>query len=475
MKTILLPVAADPTVTIAFSFAVGSQDDPPGMEGLAALTTAMLTEGATTRYEYEEILERLYPLATEYDATADKEMTTIDGRVHRDKLDEFIELLTDAVMRPAFRQDDFERLRSDAMNFVTNTLRFSSDEELAKAALSAAVFAGTRYAHPGEGTLAGLKAITLDHVKSFYARHFTRARLTLGVAGGYPVDLPTTLEAICSDLPPGIAIAPPDLNTRLSTGRQVELIDKPGADASISFGIPLDVARGQRDFYALWLANSWLGEHRHGASHLFQVIRELRGLNYGDYSYIEAFPNGGGLQMPPVNVARRKRLFEVWIRTLPRNHAVFALKAAIREVDRLIDKGLTAQQFELTRQFLIKYSTHYAPTTAARLGYAIDDAFYNIEVEGHLERFGRIMAELTHAEVNAAIRKYWRTDKLTIAIVTGDGDDLADSLASGAATPIEYANPMPEQILAEDQEIAAYPLRIQAENITIRPVASIFE
>ena len=66
--------------------------------------------------------------------------------------------------------------------------------------------------------------------------------------------------------------------------------------------------RGDRDFYALWIANSWLGEHRNQSSHLFNVIRELRGLNYGDYSYIESFPEGGERNMPPVNVPRRRQL-----------------------------------------------------------------------------------------------------------------------------------------------------------------------
>ncbi len=48
--------------------------------------------------------------------------------------------------------------------------------------------------------------------------------------------------------------------------------------------------RGDEDFYPLAVANSWLGEHRNSSSHLYQVIREERGLNYGDYSYIEYFP-----------------------------------------------------------------------------------------------------------------------------------------------------------------------------------------
>jgi zinc protease len=41
----------------------------------------------------------------------------------------------------------------------------------------------------------------------------------------------------------------------------------------------------------------------------------LRVFNYGDYSYIEEFPDGGERNMPPVNVPRRIQLFKIWIRT----------------------------------------------------------------------------------------------------------------------------------------------------------------
>jgi zinc protease len=475
MNKILLPVAGDPTVSIAFSFAVGSQDDPAGREGLTALTAALLTEGATEHHSYDEILELLYPLATDYAATIDKELSTIDGRVHCDRLDEFVTLMLDALLRPAFRKDDFERLKSDAINQIRSTLRFSSDEELAKHGLTAAVFAGTPYAHPVEGTIRGIERISLDDVRAFYRERFVRARMTLAVAGGFDDTLIARLEQALAALPEGRPAAPPAVEPRAGAGRQVVLIDKPGADASISIGTPLAARRGERDFYALWIANSWLGEHRHGASHLYQLIREARGMNYGNYTYIEAFPDGGELQMPTVNVARRQQLFEIWLRTLPNEQAVFAIRCALRELDRLIEHGLTAQQFALTRAFLKKYSTHYAPTTAARLGYAIDDAFYGIGGDGHLAQFKCMMDELTLDEVNAASRKYWQTATLTIAIVTGEAGRIARELTSGEPTPIEYSNPMADAILAEDQLIAAYPLSIRDTAITRWPVQSLFD
>lgn len=464
---VLLPVPGDPTVSFSIQIGVGSEDDPEGKAGLAHLTGALIEDGSTESNAYETILERLYPLASSYQVRVDREVTTLTGRTHRDNLDAFVTLIMAALTEPAFTDADFTRLKNDTLNYLTNTLRYSSDEELGKAVLYDAVFDGTRYAHPPEGTVASLQSITREDVRDFYRRYYTAANVTYGLAGDYPSALPARIEAAIESLPAAARTAAPAIEARVPDGRRVVLVDKPGADASISFGFPLDVTRGEREFYALWVANSWLGEHRNQASHLFQVIRETRGLNYGDYSYIEAFPEGGERTMPPVNVPRHRQIFEVWIRTLPNEQALFALRAALRELERLIADGLTADEFELTRGFLNKYSLHFAETTEARLGYAMDDVFHGIGAPGHLERFRRIMDELTLEEVNAAVAKHLQTENMTIAIVTGDASGLREAIVSGAPTPIEYASPMPDEILAEDALIAEYPLDVDASDVTV--------
>ncbi len=157
---VLLNVPADPTISLSVQFAVGSQNDPPGKEGLAFLTGEMLADAATEVRSLDEILAALYPLAASYGMRVDIERTTLAGRVHRDNLAPFLELYTDAFLKPAFDEDDFERVRSDAINAIENTLRYSSDEELGKAALHDLVFSGTPYAHLCEGTVAGLR---VDH------------------------------------------------------------------------------------------------------------------------------------------------------------------------------------------------------------------------------------------------------------------------------------------------------------------------
>ncbi len=472
---VLLAVPTEPTISFSVAFRVGSQNDPVGKEGLAYLTGEMLADASTENNRYEEILEKLYPIASSYRIRVDREMTTLAGRTHRDNIDIFSSLFTDAYLLPAFDDSDFQRIKADTINYLENALRYSSDEELGKAALNQLIFAGTQYAHPPEGTVDGLNSVTLADVRSFYEQYFTADSATFALSGGFDDALVETLEASMADLPTGDAQPAPPVSPPDWAGQQIVLVDKPDADASISFGFPIDVHRGERDFYALWIANSWLGEHRNQASHLFKVIREARGLNYGDYSYIEAYPEGGQRSMPPVNVARQQQFFEVWIRTLPNHQAHFALRAAIRELALLVDEGLTAEEFELTRSFLKKYLLHFAKTSDERLGYAVDDRFYGIEGDGHLVRFRQLLDEITLDEVNAAIRRHLRADNLKIAIVTGDAEALAQALSTDAPSPLDYESPKPQSVTDEDDNIAAFSLDISPESVVIIPVDDMFQ
>ncbi|MBL9199488.1 MAG: insulinase family protein [Opitutaceae bacterium] len=470
---ILLPVANDPTISFRLWFKVGAQNDPAGKEGLAALTASMLTEAATRTRGYDAILDQLFPLASSYAASSSMEMTVITGRTHQDNLADFYPLLRDAVLAPAFKQEDLDRLKSRTLNFIENQLRFASDEELGKAVLYGEVFAGTPYGHLGAGTVASLKSITLDDVKAFYAAHFTRDNVVIGLGGGYPPTLLEKLRADLGRLPAGAPARLPPPQPKPLSGVTATLVEKQTASTAISVGFPIGVVRGEREWYALAIANSWLGEHRNQSGRLFQVIREQRGLNYGDYSYIEHYPNGGMLMTPPQNVPRRRHLFELWIRPVPHEARHFALRAALREVDLLIKHGLTAAQFEERREFLKKYVLHYAATTSERLGYAIDDAFYGL-TEPHLDRYRRLMDELTLAEVNAAIRKHWQLANLKIVAVTQDAAAFADALASDAPSPITYTSTKPAAVTTEDKAIATFPLKIRREAVKIVPVTEVF-
>ena len=474
-EPVLFPVPEDPNVAFKLWFKVGSQDDPPGKEGLASLVGDLLSEGGTKSKSYDQILAALFPLAASYGVSVDKEMTVMSVTVHRDKAAEFYALFSDAAINPGFRAEDFERLRDAAVNALEKTLRFSSDEELGKAVLTARVYRGTRYAHPGLGTVQSLKALTLEDAREFWSRHFTKENVVLALGGAYSDGMLARARADLARLPSGTPATVAAPKVEPLAGRHALIVEKPGPSTAISFGFPIDVHRGSREFYALWLANSWLGEHRNSSSHLYQVIREARGINYGDYSYIEAFPNGGRRSQPPTGVGRRAQMFEVWIRPVPEERAVFSLRAGLREVEKLVKNGMTKEDFEFTKAFLQKYCLHFAEDTESRLGYAVDDRYYGLD-ESHLARFRRTMNELTLAEVNAAIKKHLKPENIAFAFVTANAEELKSALSSEAASPIDYGGvPKPDSILAEDEEIERYPLAIPAANILVVPVTSVFE
>jgi zinc protease len=86
-----------------------------------------------------------------------------------------------------------------------------------------------------------------------------------------------------------------------------------------------------------------------------------------------------------------------------------------------------------------------------------------------------MMDELTLDDVNGAIKRHLQYRNLKIAIVTGEAEKLRAVLVSGAPTPIAYDAPKPAAVLTEDREIAAFPLAIAAERVTIVPMEFAFE
>ncbi|MFQ6618204.1 MAG: M16 family metallopeptidase, partial [Fidelibacterota bacterium] len=257
-------------------------------------------------------------------------------------------------------------------------------------------------------------------------------------------------------------------------GIEVMIIKKEAIATAISFGFPIQVTRSDKDFYALLVANSYLGEHRTFNGILMQRMRGARGLNYGDYSYIENFIQDGGSTFPVPNIPRRQQFFSVWIRPVAHANAHFALRQAIREIQLMVDNGISQEDFEETRDFLINYSKLWVQTPGRRLGYLMDSKFYGIE--NYIDRIEKELSQLTVEQVNEAIRKYLQYDNIKVAIVTRDAETLKENLIADKISPIVYQTPgTPQHILEEDKEIKVYPLNINAEKSFVVSSQELFE
>jgi zinc protease len=462
-----------PQLDVKLLFTAGSAHDPAGKEGLAALSAAMIADAGSKWMTIDEIEKAFFPMAASFDARVDKEMTTFTARVHRDSWSRFADVALAQLTAPGFREEDFERLKDLQTNALVQDLRTNNEEELGKQRLQERLFAGTPYGHPVLGTVAGLQSITLDDVKAFVARAYTRAALTVGIAGDAPPELEARLARAVAQLPRGPALpAPAGVVARAPRGIAVDVIEKETRATAISFGHPIAVTRSHPDYPALYLARTWLGEHRSSSSHLYQRIRELRGMNYGDYAYIEAFPRGGFLFFPEPNIARRAQIFEVWIRPVVPENGPMALRIALWEVRKLVENGLTRAEFETTRDYLMKSVFLMTATQDQQLGYALDSKWYGIPEYTSFMRDH--LAKLTLAEVNAAIRKHLSGQDLQVVAVTKDAKGLANHLVNDVAPAIRYEAPRPPDVQDEDKAIAAVKLGIRPEAVTVTPVDAVF-
>ncbi|HLF56565.1 MAG TPA: pitrilysin family protein [Thermoanaerobaculia bacterium] len=462
-----------PQLNVKLLFNAGSAHDPEGKEGLAALAGAMIDDAGSRSMRIDEIRKVLFPMAASFASQVDKEMTTFTARVHRDNWDAFAGVALPMLTEPGFREEDFARIKDQQLNALKQDLRTNNEEELGKERLQALVFAGTPYEHPVLGTVAGLESITLDDVRGFVARAYTRAALQVGLAGDLPRGLEAALGRELAKLPEGPALpAPAGVAGRTAKGIEVEIVQKETRATAISFGHPIAVTRAHPDFVALYLARTWLGEHRSSSSHLYQRIREARGMNYGDYAYIEAFPRGMFQFFPDPNLGRRAQLFEVWIRPVVPANAQFALRIAVHELRELIANGLTEEEFAETRDYLTKNVFLMTSTQNQQLGYALDSDWYEI---GEFTSFVRDrLSKLTRDEVNRAIRQHLSGENLQVVVITKDAAALRDQLVADGVSTITYDAPKPPEIVAEDQVIGAMKLGIAAEKVRITPVDEVF-
>jgi zinc protease len=472
IPTVLEPNRS-PLVTFRILFMTGSASDPAGQEGVAALTAAMLAKGGSRALAYKDITEAMYPIATSFNAQTDKEMTVFTGSTHIDNLATYYGLISQMLLDPGFREDDFARLKKEAVNFLKITLREANEEELGKEELYNTIYAGHPYGHHNAGRVSVLEKLTLENVREFYKNNYTQANLVIGLAGGYPQDTPQKLQTDFGKLPVGKAAQTKFATPKLKPGMAIKILQRQTRSTGISLGFPIGVTRADKDWPALAVVASYLGQHRSSNSHLYKRLREARGLNYGDYAYVEYFPRGMFQFQPDPNLGRQQQIFQIWIRPVPPENGHFALRATLYEYDKLLRDGMPPKEFEATREFLSKYVNILTGTQDAHLGYALDSRFYKMGDFSSMMR--ERLAKLTLEEVNAALRKHLKSDSMRVVMVTADGEGLRKSILDNTPSPITYNSPKPPELLEEDKVIQDYKISVKPEDVTVVPVAQSFE
>ena len=322
-----------PLVSVRLVFQGGAAFDPPGKEGLSALTARMLERGTRTR-EHAEVIDAIETIGASFSANAGYDSVRLEGLVLSRGLDRVREVLAEMVLEPAFSDEELETCREEMIAELA--LNREEDRDLAESYFRRSVYGDGPYGRFSEGTEKSLPAITRDDVVARWREAFTRKRLIAAAAGD--IDLPqleAALEKHFARLPEGTAATRPSTAPRKLDGLEVLLVDKPDRTQTQIFLGRAVVGPRHADYLPFMLANHAFGGMF--TSRLMQEVRVKRGWSYGAYSRLEMNHDAA--------------LCGAW--TFPANDdTIPAIRLLLDLLGRFASDGVTAAELEAARGHL---------------------------------------------------------------------------------------------------------------------------
>lgn len=243
-----------PVVQCLLMVPAGSACEERGQAGAAHLVAELVRHGTTSRdaVAYAGDVDRLGGNVT---TSAGRDYALISGAFLARDFDEGLELLSDAAVNPVFPEDEFEKVREARMSAVGQQLLDAG--QTADDLLWATVFAGSPYARPPLGKLAGLDVIGIDSLRAFYREHWTPDHAVLAVAGDVP---PESAFAAVRERFGAWQRRPPREPERSAASAQprIRILDRPElTQVELRIGFP-GPRRGDADEIPLTLASQLL-------------------------------------------------------------------------------------------------------------------------------------------------------------------------------------------------------------------------
>jgi zinc protease len=261
-----------------FSFKGGTAQDPPEKAGVAALTMALLDEGAGG-LDAKEFHERVAAKAIQLSFAASSDYASGSLRTLTENRDEAAALLKLALTAPRFESADVERIRAQTLAVLRRATTNPSD--LAGERWAAAAFPDHPYGRPNRGTLSSVPAITADDLRTYSRNVFARDTLMVAIVGNIDAGAAgRLLDEVFGSLPATATLTPVSDALLQGLGQRIT-VDLDVPQSLMIVGGP-GVARKDPDYMAASVLNHILGGGT--SSRLYKEVREARGLAYSAYS-----------------------------------------------------------------------------------------------------------------------------------------------------------------------------------------------
>jgi len=393
----------------------GGTVDLATKEGVASLTSSMLTEGTTNRTSLQ-IADQAAYLGINLNANSSWDASTIALHTPTAQLDSALALFSDVALRPAFPDQDFQRVKK---NRLTSLLQLKDRPTAIADQAYASILYGPAhpYGHSLAGTEASITGMMTADLRSFYQSNFLPNNSTLIVVGDVtPAQIEKKIGVLFGGWQQG-TVAPYSFSDAPKAGATtIYLIDKPGA-AQSSFRIgSVGVPRSTKDYFSVNVLNTILGGSF--TSRLNQNLREKHGYTYGARSRFDMRQSAGPFTASAEIVAAKtdSGLVEFINELNAIRDTVPSIE--LRKSKRYLQLGMPGD-FETTQQI----ATQLVPV--ALYGLSLD--YYNNYVSN--------IEAVTQADVQRVARQYINPSNLAIVVV-GDRKNIEQGLKAVNAGPI---------------------------------------
>ncbi|MSP16937.1 MAG: insulinase family protein [Myxococcales bacterium] len=396
-----------PLAEVSVVLAGGAAADPVGKEGLTAHASELMLRGAAGRSR-NDLDERLDELGASLDASVSMDAVAWSGRCLSRHLPALCELLADALGRPDLAKSEHDKLVREELAQLDDAL--DDDGTLAARWFDRLALAGHPYARPSGGTKASLASLTRDGARAWATRRLGQAGLLVGFAGDVDAGTARSLAAGLAAALPGRAETMPTPGAPIPRhGRRTLIVDKPERTQSqILIGGPAP-ARSDPDFIPLIVAAAIFGGTF--TSRLMTEVRVKRGWSYGASCSVGRGRTGATtrIHLHPSGEQTPK-----------------AIALVLRLWREIVDGGVTRAELELVRGWLRGRWAFELDTPGKRLDRRIDALHLGLPNDD-LAAFPTRVAEVTRAEVEAAMRRWWHPEDASI-VVTATARDLVPRL-----------------------------------------------
>jgi len=396
---------------VAFMLLVrrGAASDPAGKDGLAAVTADMLDEGSGERSAIE-IHEALARLGAQFDTDIGSDATVASVSVLSRFSQRALGLLSDMIVRPALRAEDFARVRQLRLHRLTQLRDMPG--ALADRAFLRLLYGAHPYGHSPIGSEATLAAMTIDDVRAFHARAIRPAVATLIAVGDCDHDHVVRLAAEAfGDWSGGAGLDASD-GAPVPQAPAITVVPRPRAPQSELRIGHVSAARSTPDYHALVVANTILGGQF--VSRINLNLREHKGLTYGARTSFE-FRRLAGPFALQASVAT--------------NGTAVAIRESIGEIAGIRgERPVTADELALGIAALTRgYARNFE--TGEQIGRAaMQLALYDLP-DDYFQQFVPRIEAVTADDVSRVTARHLDPSRL-VTVVVGDLDAIGAELAS---------------------------------------------